>query len=128
MIFQLEKKNKTAVTKESLIERNVPPKVAYTLAPFQREGVDFVIRKNGRAFIGDEMGLGKTIQAIASMAAYSHEWPVLVVTPSSARYHWDAEFLQVSSRVGANDGFGMIYHLPRLLRLPRAARSAASAA
>lgn len=26
--------------------------------------------------------------------AYYHEWPVLVVSPSSARFHWEAEFLQ----------------------------------
>lgn len=29
-----------------------------------------------------------TIQAIASTAMYQNEWPVLVFTPSSARYHW----------------------------------------
>jgi hypothetical protein len=29
-----------------------------------------------------------TIQAIASTAMYRSEWPVLVFTPSSARYHW----------------------------------------
>ena len=26
------------------------------------------------------------------MAAYRNEWPVLVLTPSSARYHWETEF------------------------------------
>jgi hypothetical protein len=35
-----------------------------------------------------------TIQAIASTAMYIAEWPVLVFTPSSARYHWKV----VSSR------------------------------
>ena len=40
-----------------------------------------------------EMGLGKTIQSIASMCCYSDEWPLLVFSPSSARYHWEAEFL-----------------------------------
>ena len=38
------------------------------------------------------MGLGKTIQAIASMSIYHNEWPLLVLTPSSARYHWESEF------------------------------------
>jgi hypothetical protein len=38
------------------------------------------------------MGLGKTIQAIASMSVYRKEWPILVLTPSSARYHWATEF------------------------------------
>jgi SWI/SNF-related matrix-associated actin-dependent regulator 1 of chromatin subfamily A len=39
------------------------------------------------------MGLGKTIQAIASMSIYIEEWPLLVLCPSSARYHWESEFL-----------------------------------
>jgi SNF2 family DNA or RNA helicase len=40
------------------------------------------------------MGLGKTIQGIASMAIYRHEWPILVLCPSGARYHWETEFQQ----------------------------------
>lgn len=38
------------------------------------------------------MGLGKTIQSIASMSVYHDEWPLLILTPSTARYHWAAEF------------------------------------
>lgn len=33
----------------------------------------------------------QTIQGIASMSMYSHEWPLLVLCPSSARYHWASE-------------------------------------
>jgi SWI/SNF-related matrix-associated actin-dependent regulator 1 of chromatin subfamily A len=40
------------------------------------------------------MGLGKTIQGVASMSIYHDEWPLLVLTPSSARYHWESEFQQ----------------------------------
>ena len=39
------------------------------------------------------MGLGKTIQSIASMSIYHDEWPLLILTPSTARYHWAAEFM-----------------------------------
>lgn len=39
------------------------------------------------------MGLGKTIQSVASMAMYMNEWPLLVITPSGARFHWEHEFL-----------------------------------
>lgn len=39
-------------------------------------------------------GLGKTIQAIAVAAAYRSEWPMLVLCPSSARFHWEAELLK----------------------------------
>uniref|UniRef100_A0A7N8XSD4 Zinc finger, RAN-binding domain containing 3 n=1 Tax=Mastacembelus armatus TaxID=205130 RepID=A0A7N8XSD4_9TELE len=41
--------------------------------------------------IADEMGLGKTVQAIAVAYAYRHEWPLLVVVPSSMRYPWIEE-------------------------------------
>ena len=37
-------------------------------------------------------GLGKTVQAIAAMSAFRSEWPLLVLCPSTARYHWEAEF------------------------------------
>jgi SNF2 family DNA or RNA helicase len=53
------------------------------------------------------MGLGKTIQSIAGMSIYHEEWPVLVLTPSSARYHWSAEFenwLGKNSSVNQSDG------------------------
>ena len=34
----------------------------------------------------------QTIQAVASASVYHDEWPILVLTPSSARYHWESEF------------------------------------
>lgn len=75
-----------------LMKLGVPTQLAKALAPFQRGGVDFVIEKEGRALIADEMGLGKSIQGIASMSVYHQEWPLLVLCPSSARYHWENEF------------------------------------
>jgi SNF2-related domain/Helicase conserved C-terminal domain len=38
--------------------------------------------------------LYRTVQGIASMAVYHEDWPLLVLTPSSARYHWENEFQQ----------------------------------
>jgi len=50
------------------------------------------------------MGLGKTIQSIASMSVYHDEWPLLILTPSSARYHWAAEFMNwLGSESSVND-------------------------
>jgi hypothetical protein len=34
------------------------------------------------------------IQAIACAAAYEDDWPLLIITPSSARFHWDHELKQ----------------------------------
>ncbi|GFH58462.1 hypothetical protein CTEN210_14938 [Chaetoceros tenuissimus] len=78
---------------EELISHGIPSGLANGLAPYQRGGVDFVLQRNGKALIADEMGLGKTVQGIAAMACYEDEWPVLVLSPSTARYHWEAEFL-----------------------------------
>jgi SWI/SNF-related matrix-associated actin-dependent regulator 1 of chromatin subfamily A len=38
------------------------------------------------------MGLGKTLTSLTTMAHYHpHEWPLLVICPSSLRYTWPAE-------------------------------------
>ena len=58
------------------------------LLPFQRDGLDFCMAKQGKCLIGDEMGLGKTVQAIASAFAYHTEWPLLVVVPASMKLTW----------------------------------------
>ena len=84
---------KVHATVDELLSRNVAPGVARALAPYQRSGVEFVLDRDGRALLADEMGLGKTVQAIAAMSAYAGEdWPLLVLCPSTARYHWEVEF------------------------------------
>ena len=73
---------KVHATVDELLSRNVA-----------RSGVEFVLDRDGRALLADEMGLGKTVQAIAAMSAYAGEdWPLLVLCPSTARYHWEVEF------------------------------------
>jgi len=82
---------------ESLLalKGHIPDKVLHQLAPFQRQAVQFVMGNKGRAMIADEMGLGKTRTAISAAMAYPDDWPVLIVSPSSARHHWQAELLNV---------------------------------
>ncbi|NXX79752.1 SMAL1 protein, partial [Urocolius indicus] len=70
----------------------VDSKIVTSLMPFQREGVNFAIFRNGRLLLADDMGLGKTIQAICIAAYYRKEWPLLVVTPSSVRFTWAEAF------------------------------------
>ncbi|XP_076008521.1 DNA annealing helicase and endonuclease ZRANB3 isoform X2 [Genypterus blacodes] len=69
----------------------LPPKLLQRLMPFQMEGVEFALSRNGRCMIADEMGLGKTVQAIAVALAFREEWPLLVVVPSSLKYPWIEE-------------------------------------
>ncbi|NXH22080.1 SMAL1 protein, partial [Bucco capensis] len=70
----------------------VDSKLVTSLMPFQREGVNFAVFRNGRVLLADDMGLGKTIQAICIAAYYRQEWPLLVVTPSSVRFTWAEAF------------------------------------
>jgi hypothetical protein len=95
-----EAKNSIAVKEEETLKAlkgKIHDKLLNSLAPFQREGVLFVMNNKGRALIADEMGLGKTRSAIAISVAYQSEWPCLVVSPSSARRHWQAEILSLIS-------------------------------
>jgi SWI/SNF-related matrix-associated actin-dependent regulator 1 of chromatin subfamily A len=73
---------------DELLRERLPENVLASLADFQKEGVVFALHNDGRILIADEMGLGKTRQAIASIIMYREDWPVLIICPSSARYHW----------------------------------------
>ncbi|VWU48171.1 DNA helicase, putative [Hepatocystis sp. ex Piliocolobus tephrosceles] len=76
------------------LDKLLGEKLSVELRNFQREGVYFGLRKNGRVLIGDEMGLGKTLQALALMAFYHHEWPFMVICPSSIRFQWKDQALR----------------------------------
>lgn len=46
------------------------PYLRRALMPFQRAGVHFALRREGRVLLADEMGVGKTVQAIAMASCY----------------------------------------------------------
>ncbi|XP_049745189.1 DNA annealing helicase and endonuclease ZRANB3 isoform X2 [Elephas maximus indicus] len=69
----------------------LPEKLRTKLLPFQKDGITFALRRDGRCMVADEMGLGKTIQAIGIAYFYKEEWPLLIVVPSSLRYPWTEE-------------------------------------
>ncbi|XP_070770465.1 SWI/SNF-related matrix-associated actin-dependent regulator of chromatin subfamily A-like protein 1 [Enoplosus armatus] len=71
---------------------SIDPSLTNSLMPFQREGVNFAVSKQGRLLLADDMGLGKTVQAICIAAYYRNEWPLLVVAPSSVRFTWAEAF------------------------------------
>ncbi|TRY72759.1 hypothetical protein TCAL_00987 [Tigriopus californicus] len=72
---------------EELTQR-LEPTLEQGLMPFQKAGVAFALRRQGRVYIADDMGLGKTVQALAVASAYRSEWPLLIVCPSSVRFSW----------------------------------------
>ncbi|XP_033734457.1 DNA annealing helicase and endonuclease ZRANB3-like isoform X2 [Pecten maximus] len=70
---------------------SLPLKLRGRLMDFQKEGICFAVRKNGRCLIADEMGLGKTLQAISVAYYYKKEWPLLIIVPSSLKFVWVEE-------------------------------------
>ena len=61
------------------------------LYDYQKEGVNFLQSKNGRALVADEMGLGKTIQALAWLKLNPQALPAVVVCPASLKLNWALE-------------------------------------
>ena len=67
----------------------IEPALGGTLRPFQRAGVDYVLRAR-RTFLADEQGLGKTVQALAAIEADA-AYPAIVVCPASLKLNWERE-------------------------------------
>lgn len=61
---------------DALILQNIPESIFGRLYPFQREGVRFGVKHQGRGLLADEMGLGKTVQVCTYAAPYSDAIPV----------------------------------------------------
>lgn len=68
------------------------------LRDFQKEGLDFLLKLDGKGMITDEMGLGKTVQTIAYISHNARDLPVIIVAPLVTLVNWKRElekFLRV---------------------------------
>lgn len=66
-------------------------KLVTRLRDYQKEAVRQIYDFRGRCILGDEMGLGKTLQALQWVAKLPRRRPVVIVTPSTAKYVWQSE-------------------------------------
>lgn len=82
-LLSLSKKTSTT------IDIKLPPNLK--LYPFQKVGVEWLEKTNGRALLADEMGLGKTIQVLAYLYNHPEIRPVIVVCPNSVKINWKRE-------------------------------------
>jgi SWI/SNF-related matrix-associated actin-dependent regulator 1 of chromatin subfamily A len=67
-----------------------PEHLVDVLADYQKEGIRFIARRNGRALLADDMGLGKTLQVLAFIMMFKIE-RVVVVCPSTVKFNWEEE-------------------------------------
>lgn len=61
------------------------------LLPFQKQGLDFLLKTKGKTLVTDEMGLGKTIEALAFIASKKDTTPIIVVAPLVTLINWKRE-------------------------------------
>ncbi len=61
------------------------------LFPFQKLGLDFMLKAKGMALLADEMGLGKTIQTLAFISKRPDSVPAIIVAPLVTLYNWKRE-------------------------------------
>ena len=72
----------------------IDPHLYQNLMPFQKEGIQYGVSRQGRVLIADDMGLGKTVQALGLASYYDHHWPVLIICQSTLKYNWFSSVLR----------------------------------
>ncbi len=80
-----------------------PKHFAGILMPFQKYGLDFLLKTDGNALVADEMGLGKTVQTLAFMAQRPDSIPAVIVAPIVTLENWRREitrFLKLTDTTG----------------------------
>jgi len=70
---------------------NVDVRFKGTLLPFQKKGLDFLLKTDGCALVADEMGLGKTIEALAYLVTVPDAFPCLIMAPLVTLVNWQRE-------------------------------------
>jgi SNF2 family DNA or RNA helicase len=81
-------------------EVNIDARFNGTLLPFQKKGLDFLLKTDGCALVADEMGLGKTVEALAYLVTSPDCFPCLIVAPLVTLINWQREiekFITTSS-------------------------------
>lgn len=85
--FDLNKQASEAATSNI----QVPLPEGLELYPFQRAGIEWIDKRNGRALIADEMGLGKTVQALGYLNLHPEIKRALIVCPAFLKKNWERE-------------------------------------
>ena len=84
---EIIKKQKRKYNPDRLAKRVEIPE----MFQFQKEGLAFIEKMNGRALVGDEMGLGKTLQALAWLKLHPEVRPAVIIVPATLKINWQRE-------------------------------------
>ncbi|MFC1861732.1 DEAD/DEAH box helicase [Chloroflexota bacterium] len=102
------------------VRNHLKPELSSLLRPYQRKGINFLLRKRG-CLLADEMGLGKTVQvatALSLLIPKSNLGRALVVVPAALRMNWEQELGKWAPRLSVRRIRGDTqerhanYHLP----------------
>ncbi|KAG2372651.1 hypothetical protein C9374_013659 [Naegleria lovaniensis] len=83
--------NVDALCEELNFKEKLPKYVNSKLRPFQKQGIAFAVKRNGKVLFGDEMGVGKTLQGFSTMYYFKEDWPLLIICPASLKHNWGKE-------------------------------------
>lgn len=61
---------------------------ADALKPYQKEGVDFLVKCNCKAILADSPGLGKSFQALYAISHFKRDFPLYIICPAMLVEHW----------------------------------------
>ena len=87
-----EKEKKIAESKATASNISIPAPTGLSYLPFQKAGIDFAEKRQGRVLLADEMGLGKTIQTLGWLNLHQHDaFPVLIICPAVMKLVWKNE-------------------------------------
>ena len=82
-----QKKN----TLSNYVKKGMGMELWKQMKPYQRKGVGYLEKRNGRGLLGDEPGLGKTIQVLGYLRLHP-EMKALIVVPATLKWNWQGEF------------------------------------
>ncbi len=87
---QKKKKDLTKNGRQLLPRKEYPRHLKDILCKYQKEGIRFMERRNGRILLGDDMGLGKTLQVLSFLLM--HDIPkTVVVCTATLKSNWKEE-------------------------------------
>ena len=112
LLGEIQKQQNLAKTIQTLKPVDpAPHRFIGQLLPFQKLGLDFLLKTNGVALLADEMGLGKTVQTLAFVAQRMDSMPVVVVAPLVTLQNWKRE-IERFLRLDATDS--QKHNMPRV--------------